>query len=120
MDLITIKGLEIFAYHGVNPEEKQDGQNFVLDISLSADLTAAKETDDLNDTISYSAVKKTVVKAFTAEKYNLIERAAKVVCDAVLSEHEKTEEITLTLKKPEAPMSGKFLYTAVTITQRRK
>ena len=31
MDKIIVRGLKIFAYHGVNPEEKQDGQNFVFD-----------------------------------------------------------------------------------------
>ena len=35
MDKVFIKGLEIFAYHGVNPEEKRDGQPFVLDITLA-------------------------------------------------------------------------------------
>ncbi len=40
---------------------------------------------------------------FTETKYNLIERAAQAVCEAVLAEHEKVEKITLLLKKPEAP-----------------
>ena len=43
MEKIIIKGLKLFAYHGVNPEEKVDGQNFVLDItaSLNADIAKA-------------------------------------------------------------------------------
>ena len=36
MDTIHIKGLRLFAYHGVNPEEKRDGQTFVLDLRLGA------------------------------------------------------------------------------------
>ncbi|MBQ8077343.1 MAG: dihydroneopterin aldolase, partial [Eubacterium sp.] len=32
MDKITIKDLKLFAYHGVNPEEKESGQNFFIDI----------------------------------------------------------------------------------------
>ena len=42
MDCITIKGLDLFAYHGVNPEEKRDGQHFLLDIHMSADLSRAR------------------------------------------------------------------------------
>ena len=38
MDTIHIKGLRLFAYHGVNPEEKRDGQTFLLDIQLHAGL----------------------------------------------------------------------------------
>ena len=36
MDTIHIKGLRLFAYHGVNPEEKRDGQTFVLALRLGA------------------------------------------------------------------------------------
>lgn len=113
MDKIYIKGLELFAYHGVNPEEKRDGQTFLLDVTLSADLTAARQSDDLSDTVNYAAVRKTIQRAFTAQSYDLIERAAQVVCEAVLREHPRVESITLLLKKPDAPMNAKFDYVAV-------
>lgn len=115
MDKITIKGLRIFAYHGVNPEEKEDGQNFVLDIVLTADLSKARQSDQLADTVNYAAVRKTVSRVFTQEKYNLIERAAQAVCDGILEEHPAVQEIGLTLKKPEAPMNADFEYVAVEI-----
>ena len=41
METIRIKGLEIFAYHGVNPEEKENGQKFILDIAMQADISRA-------------------------------------------------------------------------------
>ena len=55
MDKVILRGLEIFAYHGVNPEEKRDGQLFVLDIiwfapdgclqsDISERLSATKQT----------------------------------------------------------------------------
>lgn len=116
MDKITIKGLEIFAYHGVNPEEKENGQPFVLDIILSADLSAARQSDSLQDTVNYAAVRKTVQRAFTAEKYDLIERAAQSVCQAVLEEHPRVQEVRLKLKKPQAPMNAKFDYVAVEVS----
>ena len=76
METIRIKGLEIFAYHGVNPEEKENGQRFVLDLAMTADLSRAAQSDDLRDTVNYAAVRKAVTAAFTAQKYDLIERAA--------------------------------------------
>ena len=119
MDKIRIKGLEIFAYHGVNPEEKEEGQPFILDITLTADLTAARLSDDLNDTVNYAAVRKTVQRAFTARKYDLIERAAQVTCEAVLAEHPRVRSVELLLKKPQAPMNAKFDYVAVEISLSR-
>ena len=119
MDKILIKGLRLFAYHGVNPEEKRDGQEFVLDMALSADLSRARESDNLNDTVNYAAVRKTVQRAFTEKGYDLIERAAEAVCRAVLAEHPRVQEITLLLKKPQAPMNAVFEYVAVEVTKRR-
>lgn len=120
MDKIYIKGLQLFAYHGVNPEEKRDGQTFVLDITLCADLTRARVSDRLEDTVNYAAVRKTVQRAFTKARYDLIERAAEVVCQAVLDDFPMVEEITLLLKKPQAPMNAVFEYVAVEITKGRE
>ena len=120
MDTIHIKGLRLFAYHGVNPEEKRDGQTFVLDLRLGADLSRARRSDRLEDTVNYAAVVKAVRAAFTAQSFDLIERAAQAVCDAVLAEHPRVQEITLLLKKPEAPMTAVFDYAGVEITQKRE
>lgn len=120
MDTIKIKGLRLFAYHGVNPEEKRDGQTFVLDLRLGADLSRARRSDRLEDTVNYAAVVKAVRAAFTAQSFDLIERAAQAVCDAVLEGFPQVEEVSLLLQKPEAPVSAEFDYMAVEITQRRE
>ena len=41
MDKITIKDLKLFAYHGVNPEEKENGQSFIIDVDYFLDLENA-------------------------------------------------------------------------------
>lgn len=120
MDTIHIKGLRLFAYHGVGAEEKRDGQTFVLDMTLKADLSRARRSDDLEDTVNYAAVCQTVREAFTAQSFDLIERAAQQAVDAVLDGYPQVEEITLELKKPEAPIPEEFDYVAVEVTQRRK
>ncbi|MBR6647300.1 MAG: dihydroneopterin aldolase, partial [Clostridia bacterium] len=53
MDKIIIKDLKVFAFHGVNPEEKADGQNFILDIVADVDLSVPCKTDNVDDTVSY-------------------------------------------------------------------
>ena len=119
MDKITIKNLKLFAFHGVNPEEKENGQNFVIDLACELDLSVPCETDRLEDTVSYAKIIKTVIAVFTAEKYDLLEKAAQVVCDAVLAQYKKIRAVELTLKKPEAPIKAEFGYTAVQIRRER-
>ena len=119
MDKISIKGLKLFAYHGVNPEEKENGQNFVIDLDYYVNIARACQLDTLDDTVSYAKVVKTIRRVFTAEKYDLIERAAQVIADAVLDEFDDIFKVEVTLKKPEAPISAEFDYVAVSIMRER-
>lgn len=119
MDKISIKGLKLFAYHGVNPEEKENGQNFVIDLDYYVNIARACQMDTLDDTVSYAKVVKTIRRVFTAEKYDLIERAAQVIADAVLDEFDDIFKVEITLKKPEAPISAEFDYVAVSIMRER-
>ena len=119
LDKIILKGLEIFAYHGVNPEEKEQGQKFVLDVIAEADLSLAGSTDNVDDTVSYAAMRKVLTAAFCQEKFDLIERAADAVIRSLFLNFNKLETVTVKVMKPEAPMNAVFEYAAVEITRRR-
>ena len=119
MDKITIRGLKIFAYHGVNPEEKENGQSFIIDVDYFLDLENACKSDSLYDTVSYAKAVKTIRRVFTEKSYDLIERAAQVIADALLEDFKEIKKVSVTVKKPEAPVSAEFDYMAVTITRIR-
>lgn len=51
MDQLRIKDLEIFAYHGLFPSEKELGQKFIIDASLSYDMTKAATDLDLEASV---------------------------------------------------------------------
>lgn len=119
MDKIIVKGLKLFAYHGVNPEEKVDGQNFVLDITAELDTKKAQYSDNVDDTVSYAKIIKTVRAVFTEKSYDLIEAAANRVGVAVMQTYPEISSVTVILMKPEAPVKAEFEYVAVeqTITR---
>ena len=119
MDKIIIKDLKLFAYHGVNEEEKITGQNFVFDITVWADLTKPCESDNVEDTVSYAKIIKKVREVFTSEKYDLLEKASQVVCDAIFESFPAVQECEILLKKPEAPIKAEFSYVAVEIRRTR-
>jgi len=118
-DTIIIKSLKNFAHHGVLPEEKKNGQYFILDIILSVDLENACLSDDLDYSVNYDLVTQRVIKTFTAQKDDLIERAAQRVCDCILEEFGAVKSVELTLKKPQAPVSADFEYMGVHINRYR-
>lgn len=119
MEKIIIKGLKIRAFHGVNPEEKIDGQNFILDITAELDVKKAQLSDNVDHTVSYSDIIKTATAVFTEKSYNLIETAANKVGMEIMRTYPKLRSVTVLLKKPEAPIKADFEYVAVedTITR---
>jgi len=120
MDKIIVKDLKLFCYHGVNPEEKIDGQNFVFDIEAKVDLSLPCTTDNVDDTVSYAKIIKTVRRVAQSEKYDLLEKVAQKVADELLNEFEKIQSVKILLKKPEAPIKANFSYVAVEIERSRK
>ena len=120
MDKIIIKDLKLYCYHGVNPEEKEDGQNFIFDIEAKIDLSCPCKSDDVNDTVSYAKMIKTVRRVAQSEKNDLLERVAQRVADAILDEYDKIKSVKILLKKPEAPIKADFSYVAVEIKRERK
>jgi dihydroneopterin aldolase len=111
-DEILLEGMRFYAFHGVNPEERVSGQRFTVDVTMAVDLRAAGESDDLEATVSYSAVYKTVRRIVEGEPRNLIEAVAEAVAAAILVEFPPVTRVTVTVRKPEAPLRGSFLDAA--------
>ncbi len=119
-DTVSVCGLTLFAYHGVNPEEKENGQRFVLDLLMDTDVSEAAASDDLNKTVNYAAALKLARSVFLADKYDLIETAAEKVAEALLASFDPIASVAVTVKKPDAPMKADFDYVAVTVRRNRE
>ncbi len=119
MDKIVIKDLEIFAYHGVLPQEKKEGQTFVVTVELFLDLHGAGTEDALSETVNYAMVCNTVSKVMTEEKYDLIEAAAENIAGTILLGYGKVNSVRVILSKPEAPIDMTFDTVCVDITRGR-
>ena len=120
MDKILIRNLKIFAYHGVNPEEKVQGQNFILDIDAFVDISVPCKTDNVDDTVSYAEIIEETVRIFTSRKDDLVERAAERVSEGLFEKFEKIQALRILLKKPEAPIDADFEYVGVEIERNSK
>jgi dihydroneopterin aldolase len=121
MDEIFLEGMRFYAYHGVNPEERTQGQRFTVDVRLETDLREAGQTDDLNRTISYSAVYKRVRAIVEGTPRDLIETVAEEIAQTILTEFPASVAVAVTVRKPEVPIKGSMLDAAgVTVRRRRE
>lgn len=115
MDKIKIENLHIFANHGVFDFEKEQGQNFYINAELYTDTYGAGHDDDLDSTVSYADVCKLINECFTANTFDLIEKAAETIAEAVLLKFDRIEKIKVEVKKPEAPIDMEFESVSVEI-----
>ena len=76
LDQIKIEGLEIFANHGVFPEENVLGQKFIVSATLYTDTRKAGKTDELTASIHYGEVSAFITEFVKSHTYKLLERVA--------------------------------------------
>ena len=102
---LTIRNLEVFAHHGLLPEERERGQKFRFDIGLSLKDSAAPQSDDIADTIDYAAVCDLVARVATANTFNLLERLASVIADELLDNFPRAGKVKVRAAKVAPPVS---------------
>ena len=118
-DRITLTGLRIRGHHGVFDFERENGQEFVVDVTAWLDLSAAASADDLARTVNYGELAEEVTDAVATSPVDLIETVAERVANVVLA-HETVTVTEVTVHKPQAPISVPFGDVSVTIVRRRQ
>lgn len=116
MSLITITGIRAFGFHGVYDDERRNGQEFVVDVAMRVDTTAAEKSDSVHDSVHYGEVAEQVAKVVTGEPVALIETLAARIADLLML-NPKVQGVDVTVHKPNAPISVGFSDVSVTITR---
>jgi dihydroneopterin aldolase len=117
-DRITVRGIRAQGHHGVLPEERRDGQLFVVDVELAVDLAPAAATDRLDLTVDYAVVATAVVAEVVGEPCDLIETLAERIAGRVLAD-DRVAEVSVTVHKPQAPVGVPYDDVAVTVVRAR-
>ena len=117
-DRIVLRGLRARGHHGVFEHERRDGQDFVIDVVLSVDMSVAGRSDDVNDTIDYGVLTEELAADVARDPLDLIEALAQRLADRCLRDP-RVEEVEVTVHKPQAPVTVPVADVAVTITRRQ-
>jgi dihydroneopterin aldolase len=106
-DEIFIEDLEIFASHGVADGEKLTRQRFLISMGARFDGSAAVESDDIGSTLDYAALMDTVIRAVESSSFNLVERLARHVADAIFLRFGSIVSLDISVKKFPGCLRGK-------------
>jgi dihydroneopterin aldolase len=113
-DRITISGLRARGHHGVYEMERRNGQDFVVDVVLELDTAPAAVSDDVADTVHYGDLAETLAAVVRGEPVNLLETLAARLADVCLDD-KRVAAATITIHKPQAPVTVPVSDLAVTI-----
>jgi dihydroneopterin aldolase len=98
-DTIELRGIRAFGHHGADPGEKLVAQPFDIDVTLEIDLSAARKSDALSDTLDYSTLHTTIVGLVRERSYDLIERLGEDVLAAILADP-RVQRASVRIAKP--------------------
>ncbi len=117
-DKIEIKELEVFANHGVYPEENVLGQKFIISATLFTNTRQAGLTDDLSASINYGEVSHMITDFTRNHTFKLLEALGENLADMLLNSLSGLEQITLKIEKPWAPIGLPLNTVSVEITRK--
>ena len=118
MDRILLHDVRLTVCLGVPLAERSRTQEVFLDVDLGCDTRPAGLSDDVHQTIDYSAVLHTVHRVATSRPYALVESMVEHIAAAILGEY-PVQEVRLRLRKPAALKAKGVGYAAVQIVRRR-
>ena len=115
---IALEGLEFHAHHGIYSFERDQGNNFEVDVAVETDFSSGAQHDDLEGTVDYEAVYQ-LVKAEMAKPSKLIETVAEKIVDEIMRTLPGVIKVELKIAKLNPPIGGACRRACVTIVRKR-
>lgn len=118
MDRILIEGLELFARHGVRPEEQEAGQIFSFEVELQGDFTPTR--DQLSETVDYMMVIRLIDEFNQTQRFCLIESLAGALVERILDDFPRVVRARVRVKKHPTMPPGLRLGSVAAEIQRER
>lgn len=102
MDQIFIRDLLVRGIVGINPEERENLQDVLVNVTMWADTRPAAESDDISDAVNYRTVSKAIIAHVGSGEPFLVERLAAEIARICVESDDRIAEVEVTVEKPGA------------------
>lgn len=119
-DRIVLHQMQFEGLHGVGDEERSEPQLIELDVEMILDLGPAGRSDDLEQTVNYSAAFERCRAIVEERTFHLLEGIAEAVAADLLSGFARLELVVVRVRKPGVPIDGVLEYAGVEIERARQ
>lgn len=116
LTVIELENMEFQAFHGCYALEQQVGNRFRVNVTISADLSAAAQSDQITDTINYLTVFESVREQMSITSH-ILEHVAQRIIDTLYADFPQSQQIRVKVSKLAPPLGGKIEQVSVTLTQ---
>ena len=118
MEQILVQGLQVFGYHGVYEQEKEEGQTFLVNCVMDTSFASAIHSDDVGETVDYGTVCLFIKKYFEEKAYDLMEKVADELATSIMYAFPGIEKIQIQITKPNAPIPMEFESVGVRVEKK--
>jgi len=118
MSRIRLKNIKIYAFHGCLLEEGKIGSDYLVNLTVEANLINAARTDELNDTVDYVHLHK-IIKDEMGIRSKLLEHVGQRIIDSVFKEITLVKTVKVTVAKVNPPIGGDVAEVSVTMESSR-
>ena len=118
MSSIRLKNIRIFTNHGCLTEEEKIGSDYLVNLTVQADLSEAARSDQLKDTVDYVHLNR-IVKEQMAQRSKLLEHVGQRIIDTIFEELPVVESVKVTVSKVNPPIGGDVAEVSVTMSSSR-
>jgi dihydroneopterin aldolase len=111
MDSLSVIGMKFHGLHGVQEQEKIEGNDFEVDVVFQSDLSMAASTDNLEDAINYTKVQEITASVMHGDSVDLIERLCFDIGTKLAEHFKEAEELEVCVRKLNPPIKAPVAYT---------
>lgn len=102
LDLVHIRDLAVMGIIGINPDERLNEQEILVNATLGVDTRPAATSDDIADAANYRTIAKAIIAHIRNGKPMLVERLVADLCQLIFDIEPRVQEVELTVEKPGA------------------
>lgn len=102
-DKIIVKNIKCYTKIGVAENERAIGQNLLIDLSAYLDLSKAAKVDELESTISYVEISKSVQQTCQKRDFKILENLAANICQDIFEQFAQIQLLEVEVHKPHIP-----------------
>lgn len=116
---ISLKGIQFNAFHGVYEEEREKGNSFEVDVTVTTDFAPEALTgDNLQGTLDYEELYRCISEEMSSSSY-LLEHVAYRIANRLMKEFSQIFETEVKVRKLNPPIGGVCEKAEVTFSLNR-